>query len=653
MHPLRSPLAILTLGLLVACPVAGRAEIVHHVVDYSGTDAGGPVAFDVTDGSATPGGSIPVLGFEMDIVGQITFVRCKSATSGAVVITGADPWLAEKFSPGVTIDGSIPDAPPSYPGFSGWDDSEGSGIGQIRAVAQGNFASGERGYIGLRFQGNPSYYGWAEVSATDGVGWTVYQFAYEDSSAPIRIGDTGTAILIGFWDRPIGTIPSGWEAETSYGDRFVYGTDTGEEPLALGGSATHTHTVNAPSTQTGNDFNGPLAQRNLTTGLQVADHPHKHNVNVPAVTSGSASSLPELVQKLVLLRGDMSAAPSGLIGMWSGPLAQIPGGWHLCDGVVNNFDLGDRFVMATQAGEEPHAIDNEALHSHEVVFPIVTSGGPSATVPRRGIAGQVAASPNHTHQFAWPSFATDSTEILPPYVELAFLIHTGPPVPVPPGMILMYSGTTALLPPDWVFCDGTNGTPDLRDRFVRGTIGGEEPGAVGGSATHTHSVDPPVNSNVGYPSADVAQGLGATNIAGDLHGHSVDIPEFASGAASSLPPYVKLAFVMFRPAAVSAPEDGLLAAGQGLSLHAPYPNPVAAATTFRFEVARRSRVDLVVYDAAGRRVRSLASSSLEAGPHFRTWDRRSDSGAAVAAGVYFVRLSNGEDAATRKLTVLR
>jgi len=39
---------------------------------------------------------------------------------------------------------------------------------------------------------------------------------------------------------------------------------------------------------------------------------------------------------------------------------------------------------------------------------------------------------------------------------------------VPSGVIVMWSGTIASIPEGWVLCDGTNGTPDLRDRFIVG-----------------------------------------------------------------------------------------------------------------------------------------------------------------------------------------
>ncbi len=41
-------------------------------------------------------------------------------------------------------------------------------------------------------------------------------------------------------------------------------------------------------------------------------------------------------------------------------------------------------------------------------------------------------------------------------------------VSVPKGVIVMWSGRIADIPPGWALCDGTNGTPDLRDRFIVG-----------------------------------------------------------------------------------------------------------------------------------------------------------------------------------------
>ncbi|MFT6211083.1 MAG: hypothetical protein ACJAYA_001247 [Bacteroidia bacterium] len=37
---------------------------------------------------------------------------------------------------------------------------------------------------------------------------------------------------------------------------------------------------------------------------------------------------------------------------------------------------------------------------------------------------------------------------------------------VPIGGIIMWSGTIASIDPEWALCDGTNGTPDLTDKFI-------------------------------------------------------------------------------------------------------------------------------------------------------------------------------------------
>lgn len=56
---------------------------------------------------------------------------------------------------------------------------------------------------------------------------------------------------------------------------------------------------------------------------------------------------------------------------------------------------------------------------------------------------------------------------------------------LPAGVIVMWSGLIANIPAGWLVCDGTNGTPDLRNRFIKGASG--EPGGTGGSATHSHT----------------------------------------------------------------------------------------------------------------------------------------------------------------------
>lgn len=59
------------------------------------------------------------------------------------------------------------------------------------------------------------------------------------------------------------------------------------------------------------------------------------------------------------------------------------------------------------------------------------------------------------------------------------------PLLVPSGFIGMWHGSAATIPSGWHLCDGTNGTPDLRDRFIVGAGNLYSPTNTGGLATQT------------------------------------------------------------------------------------------------------------------------------------------------------------------------
>ena len=63
-----------------------------------------------------------------------------------------------------------------------------------------------------------------------------------------------------------------------------------------------------------------------------------------------------------------------------------------------------------------------------------------------------------------------------------------------------------------------------------------------------------------------------------------------------------------------------------------------------FDVSKTVPVNLVVYDALGRRVRALHSGeTLTAGQYRTPWNGRDDEGRPAASGVYLYRLSGGTD----------
>jgi len=56
------------------------------------------------------------------------------------------------------------------------------------------------------------------------------------------------------------------------------------------------------------------------------------------------------------------------------------------------------------------------------------------------------------------------------------------------GMIISWYGVYANIPKGWVACNGTNDTPDLRSRFLRGAGSGVSFDETGGSSTHVHGL---------------------------------------------------------------------------------------------------------------------------------------------------------------------
>jgi len=71
------------------------------------------------------------------------------------------------------------------------------------------------------------------------------------------------------------------------------------------------------------------------------------------------------------------------------------------------------------------------------------------------------------------------------------------------------------------------------------------------------------------------------------------------------------------------------------------PNPVRGRVDFALLLPDAGQVHAAVYDLAGRRVARLADGAFTAGTHRLTWDGTDDRGRATAAGVYFVRVTNG------------
>lgn len=151
---------------------------------------------------------------------------------------------------------------------------------------------------------------------------------------------------------------------------------------------------------------------------------------------------------------------------------------------------------------------------------------------------------------------TNNTQI----ATTAFVQANGVPV----GGIIMWGGLIVDIPSSWQLCDGTNSTPDLRDRFVVGagttyatsTTGGSKDAVVVAhnhsvtDAGHTHGmtyleVTPPIDGDTSW-AFDSQDGSSSTSAVRNTNVSATGITinsTGTSGTNANLPPYYALAYI--------------------------------------------------------------------------------------------------------------
>lgn len=155
------------------------------------------------------------------------------------------------------------------------------------------------------------------------------------------------------------------------------------------------------------------------------------------------------------------------------------------------------------------------------------------------------------------SAATNTTQI-----ATTEFVTTAVTASFPTGGIILWSGSIATIPAGWVLCNGTSGTPDLRNRFVVGAGSTYAVAATGGSAdaivvshTHTATVTDPGHAHTfssvlsdtigGSGSQPGYRGSGTTTTSTASTSISVSNSSTgSSGTNANLPPYYALAYIM-------------------------------------------------------------------------------------------------------------
>jgi hypothetical protein len=92
---------------------------------------------------------------------------------------------------------------------------------------------------------------------------------------------------------------------------------------------------------------------------------------------------------------------------------------------------------------------------------------------------------------------------------------------LPVGIVVMWSGAVNAVPAGWALCDGTNGTPDLRDRFILGAHHGRGTGDINGQFSYTVSTS--VDGNHAHTGATAGHVLTEAQMPSHQHGGVTDI----------------------------------------------------------------------------------------------------------------------------------
>jgi hypothetical protein len=197
-----------------------------------------------------------------------------------------------------------------------------------------------------------------------------------------------------------------------------------------------------------------------------------------------------------------------------------------------------KIIKGTEIDTEYNAIASAISSKADLNSPTFT-GTPAASTASAGTS---------TTQIATTAFVTTA-------------IATAVAAVVPAGMIMIWSGSVGSIPTGWVLCNGSNSTPDLRDKFVIGAGTSYAVGGTGGSkdavvvshthtatdSGHTHTIAVANQSNVNDSTSggDQRPQTSSTTLTTATGTANITVASTGvSGNNANLPPYYALCYIM-------------------------------------------------------------------------------------------------------------
>lgn len=132
------------------------------------------------------------------------------------------------------------------------------------------------------------------------------------------------------------------------------------------------------------------------------------------------------------------------------------------------------------------------------------------------------------------------------YTNWSGWIQVGGGFPV--GAIVIWSGASTAIPEGWALCNGANGTPDLRDRFIVGAGGSYSVGNTGGENTVTLTVNQMPSHNHSVSACTPTGATGSYISATNSSKNATPVTSTSTGggqAHENRPPYYALCYIMY------------------------------------------------------------------------------------------------------------
>lgn len=289
--------------------------------------------------------------------------------------------------------------------------------------------------------------------------------------------------------------------------------------------------------------------KGCTTFAQVgiSNGDRKFQLGIPAVTDVALRQLSGKELTFHLRDGEIykvnQAPVDNPIFIWTGTQNTIPAGWKRVELLDGKFPrvVAEGETILTTGGSDTHShVANPhthglSSHTHRFTLPPGSGGSTSAGGTNNSRGNQQ----EHTHGTTTsgapsnvsisgdsPNYSAFSNN--PPYYEVIFITRNDMTVTaVPVGAVAFSTSSLGSL----TLANGSRGTPNLQNRFLRGAADGANAGRTGGSATNVHVIDEHTHTTSHEHSAvnTVAGSLTSrfNNSNGDLtssgHTHSVGL----------------------------------------------------------------------------------------------------------------------------------